>query len=473
MAAIVANNNINVPVNQVLNLPNVVVNPANCMSRKNKNTGLHLQCPYKKKDGDYCKIHSKMANIMRIDQPLLGQAPPVPTCPPGPPGPVGALISGQSQGLSPVKIPITKKTLKIIKPLGGTKNKKVIKIVKLVVEPYTPSEFRALSPNTVDYKRLILSLRHHLINVKGDRVFLFNQLADFFQYRWIDTKNMNDETLCKSEIENPLLERLSGPGYKDRKLCDNPADFYDLTELENIPDVYFFSFEGENDRIYGCDFRSFHQLVETSKQSLNNRDMNVPGKNNWEILNPYNRQLITDDVIKTYEEKMWLLKQNHIPVEYPQEEMDEETKLKCQVLETFQVMYTFGYPVDHKWFMDLSSSTLKDLYAKLEDIWNYRLQLTSEQKRKIVPNDDIFTSHEKNQVGKYGGPHPEDKKKLRKILLNVIRKMVTEGETKADCINGTIYVLTGLVEVSPDAANAMPGVVYIAGINDFNEVDSD
>ena len=47
---------------------NIIINPLLCMSRKNNNTGLNLQCTKKKKFGDYCGIHSKSFKILRIDE---------------------------------------------------------------------------------------------------------------------------------------------------------------------------------------------------------------------------------------------------------------------------------------------------------------------------------------------------------------------------------------------------------------------
>ena len=142
----------------------------------------------------------------------------------------------------------------------------------------------------------------------------------------------------------------------DRGKCDNPTDFYELTPLTDIPDVYFFSFTGTDSDslngsetkskniIYGCDLRSFHKLVETTRTSITNRDMNVAGLSKYSITNPYNRSEISKNTLSLYEEKRWLLVQNGIPIDYPEEKMDEETAFKFNVLDVFQIMYSFGYP---------------------------------------------------------------------------------------------------------------------------------
>ena len=45
------------------------IDTTKCMSRKNKTTGLHEQCPNKKKIGDFCGKHNN-TNVLRIDCPL-------------------------------------------------------------------------------------------------------------------------------------------------------------------------------------------------------------------------------------------------------------------------------------------------------------------------------------------------------------------------------------------------------------------
>lgn len=474
------------------------INAYNCMSRKNKTSGAHIQCSYKKKIGDYCGIHGKQNFVYRIDQPIdvftLTQPTQVWSPTILPPTSVSsqpvADLSNQTQTIIVVPTSVatstsvstsastsvtvvptsvatstTSATTVTVVPTVVKKEIKKIVITKRVVEAkkeapliYDISEFNKLDANQIDYDRLLQTMRYYSINIKGNKQELFNLLAEFFRSRWIDPKNLKPHN-------TGYLAEISGPGFSDRSKCDNLTDFYELTPLSEIPDIYFFSFAdtdaSASNRIYGCDIRSFHQLVQTTKNSLNNRDMNVVGQSNWSITNPYNRQEISDVVLNLYEDKKWLLTQNRISIDYDEQKMDEATTFKFQVLDVFQIMYGFGYPVNHEWFMDLTTHQLHDFYIKLEDIWNYRLQLSPSQQKKIIPNNDIFLKAEQQSVKKYVGNHPENKKKLRNILLTIMRKMVTEGVTKADCINGTIYVLTGLAEVSQTVASALPGVVIL------------
>ena len=54
-----------------------------------------------------------------------------------------------------------------------------------------------------------------------------------------------------------------------------------------------------------------------------------------------------------------------------------------------------------------------------------------------------------------------DKKKMRKILLTEMDKLVSSAPKREDKILGSYYTLIGLVEVSPQVANALPWLVQV------------
>ena len=148
---------INIPVNleliedsnlQLPSIDHIVIDPLKCMSRKNQHSGINLQCKYKKKNGDYCNVHYKMSKIYRIDQ----QTQPIESC-----------------------------------------SKKIIKRKKIVLinnnkEPYVPHDILKLTVEDINYSRLINSLRHYSINIKGNPEELYDKLQYFFQNRWLDPK---------------------------------------------------------------------------------------------------------------------------------------------------------------------------------------------------------------------------------------------------------------------------------------------
>ena len=110
-----------------------------------------------------------------------------------------------------------------------------------------------------------------------------------------------------------------------------------------------------------------------------------------------------------------------------------------------------------EWFSKLRFEQLKYLYRKCEDIWNYRAQLTNEQKLGIVHNGKLFTI----PVLAVNRMRRHKDKELRNILLTEFNRAVTEGTNDANRRLGAILMLTGFAEVSPDVINFVSLVITI------------
>jgi hypothetical protein len=96
-----------------------------------------------------------------------------------------------------------------------------------------------------------------------------------------------------------------------------------------------------------------------------------------------------------------------------------------------------------------------ELYLKMEDIWNYRSSMTMESKQKIVGNGVVFNIPP--NIIKY----QKSKLKLQNVILDEFLRMINEGINRDEKKLGAILILTGLVEVSPDACDALPHLVQV------------
>ena len=104
------------------------------------------------------------------------------------------------------------------------------------------------------------------------------------------------------------------------------------------------------------------------------------------------------------------------------------------------------------WFLDLNHSSLIKFYKELEDIWNYRLNLDKETKKRIVPpNGMVFTVEPKHVAKDYTNID-----KLQNLCLTIIEKLIYSAEDRSDRVNGCIYVLLAFVIVNKQAAESMP-----------------
>ena len=88
----------------------------------------------------------------------------------------------------------------------------------------------------------------------------------------------------------------------------------------------------------------------------------------------------------------------------------------------------------------------------MEDIWNYRAQLTNEQKLGIVHNGKLFTI----PVLTINRMKRHKDGELRNILLTEFNRAVTEGSNEANRKLGAILILTGFAEVSQDVMDSYP-----------------
>ena len=110
---------------------------------------------------------------------------------------------------------------------------------------------------------------------------------------------------------------------------------------------------------------------------------------------------------------------------------------------------------DHDWFMNLSLFQLINLYIKAEDIWNYRAMLTQDAKKNIIGEEIIF------QVPLYAIKNENSIFLMRELLLKSFTIMISNGIDINEKKLGAILVLSALVEVSPEAFEAMPHLAQL------------
>ena len=91
----------------------------------------------------------------------------------------------------------------------------------------------------------------------------------------------------------------------------------------------------------------------------------------------------------------------------------------------------------------------------MEDIWNYRSNMTIESKKNIVENGNVFN------VPLNIIKLQKSKIKMQNIILNEFYRLINEGINREEKKLGAILILTGLVEISIEAADALPHLIQI------------
>jgi len=175
-----------------------------CMSVKSKHE-IDVQCPHTQKIGDYCGIHHKSKNVIRID--------------------------GNSDA-SRINVNITFK-----KPDKEENSSEFYDDLKYLSK---------LPESSINYAKLVKTLRYFQIQIQGTKYQLLKLLEDY--------------------IKNQELLRNA---YDDQSICNNTNDFYDFVDLQDIPKEYLFIFVCEDGKLYGMDLRSmftfFRELEKDCK----------------------------------------------------------------------------------------------------------------------------------------------------------------------------------------------------------------
>ena len=276
------------------------------------------------------------------------------------------------------------------------------------------------------------TLEHYHLNF--DKNSKKNELKNIL-FKFFNSKPQLDNIKEKIVIK---IQRL----FRKKLLASfaNQEDFYTLDLLENLNPRFLFWFTDPKGFKYAFDIRSFIKLIESGNT------------------NPYNREKIPINAICRAHE---IIKKRKISTNFNDKEfLTEEQEHRLHIFSVFQkidMLNVAAGGVDYKWFTNLNFVKLKNYYKVLEDIWNYRAELTHEQKNKIDPNNKLFRINMNYIISL---PYSQTNKiKLQKITLNEIDTMISSAHEDTDKYTGCYYTLIGLTEVSLEAANALPWLV--------------
>lgn len=487
------------------------------MSVKNKHN-LRTQCPHKKKLGDFCGIHQGKQNI-RIDNLLTISATTTVTATATTTATTTATIMPANASASDITTTTTNINInsqiipKIIKVIKVKNIPKIIpKIIKLTskLDKVEGDKIIIETVKIYDFNNQMLTLynTNDLETLKGyleksvewDISIDWNKVFYTCIYYEIDIKeepnNFLKDLINYLETELIILSNLgyTGPGMSkyqniaildsiDTSLsrCKNRTDFHEMIPIQNIPKIFLFIFD-ENlnntstvsetsthvgnvvnitnaidvintknisnatnvikdkdsvNSLYACDIRSLHEFITKSEQRKN----------------PYTNLPLSTKILSLYEKRVNILKRNHVSLRLEEDELSNEKKYDLRILNIFQIMYNFGYPVEYQWFLKLTHNNRKRFYYCLEHMWNYRLTLTINQKLDVIPFK-VFSKKEKDFIYKM------EPNELNEFLAKRMEDLITMGKTKEDRISGAMYLLMGLIQVSTEAANALPQLRY-------------
>lgn len=221
---------------------------------------------------------------------------------------------------------------------------------------------------------------------------------------------------------------------KIRYNCVNQVDFYTQELLLKTPSPYFISLCDETTGIrYGYDLRSLKRLLQDSK------------------VNPFTTKEFTLRMLMKAFATIKRIEQSGYLCDIESDKMTKEQEYRALVLMVFQKINLLGNYADDSWYLELDMEQLKKLYIGAEDIWNYRTQMPTAEKCKIVKSGILFPETGRVKTMKF-----EQHKELSVMIIQEFDRMVSEG-INVECKKlGAMLAMTALTEVSTKAAAAMP-----------------
>jgi hypothetical protein len=215
----------------------------------------------------------------------------------------------------------------------------------------------------------------------------------------------------------------------------NDVDFLTMDKLADLPKTQFFSFKEKDGFVYGFDVMSFYQLIFVNKI----------------LTNPYTRSEFQketiDDFNKLVKYASFLKMPLNIIIE--KDEMTPQQQQDLKVVALFQKINSLGNYADSNWFMKLNTTRLFKFLKDLNDIWNFRAQLTDQTKRAICPpSGNPFRNIRIN--------YDSDIFTVRQELISLLDTLINSGIDKENQTLGSYYVLSALTLVSHEAAVALP-----------------
>jgi hypothetical protein len=322
------------------------------------------------------------------------------------------------------KIPLVKKQIKL------TQENPII---------ITTQNYDDISKYNLNISQLKSLAKNYKLKISGNKNQLINRI---YAYLYLSSFIIKIQKIFRGMIVKKY-KNLHGPAAMNRKLCNNPYDFITMEPLEEINFHQFLSYKDTDGFIYGFDIISLYNLF------LKSKDIDS-------VLNPYNRNIIPSPVIKTIKSVIRLSKiiNIHIDLHFDDniKNITNEKSIELRALSLFQSIDALGNYSNSEWFMSLNRYQLIKFIRELSDIWNYRAQLTNEIKHNICPpNGNPFRNLSMPYINTETNIH-----NIRKVIIEVLEKIVNSGIDNDCKALGAYYVLGALTIVNETAATSLP-----------------
>ena len=287
----------------------------------------------------------------------------------------------------------------------------------------------------------------HHSNYQGIRTKKKNEgftiLQQVFQsFEKYDAKDIHKiikiQQVFQSRKEN-RVNYLRGEGFLDKSKTNNDTDFFTYETRDEINDKYYFSYKDEKGFLWFFDIRSFNKLIEFNQS------------------NPYTMSEIPKGTVrraKLLTTKLKLGVADEV-VDQNQLQVSRKQMIKQKCTDLFCDIDNAGYYCQPQWFMNLNIHLLKKLYRNLEDLWNFRLQITNDVKSRIYPPNGLVFTTRVQDVNRYS-----NREDIRNLILNEVIKF-QNAVSFEDRKLGYMYFIIGMGTVSRECCETHQWLLYV------------
>lgn len=235
------------------------------------------------------------------------------------------------------------------------------------------------------------------------------------------------------------LSRKRGAVFFVRDLCHNTTELASFGPLNEIPRDYFFAVK-EGNHFWGFDIRTL--VVQYESCGF--------------LENPYTKCILNPKTVEKFRLHVDTLRRWKKSIQF-----EETTNLtlkqswNLRVLDVCLRLDMLGYRVATQWFSDLDIVLQRRLYTMLFDLWHEHLNLTVDQRERIVPEYSVAA----NRLFKWT-PNKiamkADLDSVRRTNLNVIERLISSADLQSDRTLGAMYTVMGICQVSGICRRAYP-----------------
>lgn len=294
----------------------------------------------------------------------------------------------------------------------------------ILCNKYTIQQLKSIASH---YKLTICGNKHQLICRIYCALYLTNhaiKLQHFFKNMLIKKYN-----ICR------------GPALLKRSLCVNSEELITMDSIYDIPYEQFISYTDIDGFTYGFDISSLYNIFIKSKNKT---------------LNPYNRTIIPNVILKNMQRIICLsnVMNIHVKLSYCDNVEINTTSndITTRAISLFNNINELGHYADYKWFIELHYTSLMTFMMYLIDIWSYRANILPNIKCKICPqNGNPFININIEEFRTMS-----DYPRMQLIVITVLEKMVNQRVKTEYRSLGALYILGALTMTSQSAADSLP-----------------